>query len=575
VNRSKSTARLAAVSGGTSLTRQQEDDLLDDEEFESDSEDFEKRPRLADFLEFATLSRCQSEAAVGVAGLNKHALYAHVEHDDKEPLASRLAASLARAASKRGDPNAYYRLDQASYPTRNGRVLKAIADKRLKLVVASEASFEPRSVRFRHVTRLDAVEFAIPTTYHLASVDAIVWCTGHSDSCDWLDVPDTIEVISSARSRWVDGRRDRVSRDHDDDVIEKDASMFAAAASTTSKMKRKKSFDGIRRSSSFFSSATDLEAVEAEATSSFFSTKAPTTTTTTKAASRESTSFFSTTSSSTTTLTLSSGSSSGSSSGAAETLTTTTPKATTRRFRDDDNSGPAVLLDVRSYFDPKAPLMPRRWYKHCFPAPFGGKLAFFGWAQPQQGGETQCAELLARYHALLLAGDRQLPLDYYERAVAEGDAEATYYANCNRATLVDYPSFCDSVATLVGCKPEPPGSCGALLQYWLYPAWGYWYRSTGPGKDPRLLTDVLRRFPVAQGLRSTPGTGTPFFGLHLLTLVTVLFSLVQRFLTVLVLLLPTDLFRRPALASPGWQFLKPKHTLLHGNDLSWSHAVFV
>lgn len=191
---------------------------------------------------------------------------------------------------------------------------------------------------------------------------------------------------------------------------------------------------------------------------------------------------------------------------------------------------------------------PRTWYKHCFPPGHGRSLMFLGWARPHQGGIPACAELLARYIALLLAGERTLPADYAERARDEGRAEHEFYAGAqHQVNVVDYPAFMDSVARLIGCLPEPPplSAPERLLQYWLYPNWPLWYRQRGPGARPELVDSVLAAFPLRTSFRPHP------FNLAALA-----FALMQA---------PIERLAPPRSGlGPRWP-LRAKRTLLHGN----------
>ena len=139
---------------------------------------------------------------------------------------------------------------------------------------------------------------------------------------------------------------------------------------------------------------------------------------------------------------------------------------------------------------------PRTWYKHCFPPATGTDLAFLGWARPHQGGIPQCAELLARYHAMLLSGDKALPDDVAKRTKEEADAEtAFYFATPHLTSLVDWPSFSESLAKLIGCTPSAPSFLRPLkfLQWWYLPSWSCWFRQRGPGAKPETLKAVLDR----------------------------------------------------------------------------------
>lgn len=192
---------------------------------------------------------------------------------------------------------------------------------------------------------------------------------------------------------------------------------------------------------------------------------------------------------------------------------------------------------------------PRTWFKHCFPPGLGDALMFLGWARPHQGGIPACAELLARYIALILAGERTLPADYAERARIEGEHEHAFYVRARHAhNLVDYPSFMDSVARLIGCLPTRPGAHTPerLAQYWMYPGWPLWYRMQGPGARPELVEQVLRALPLRDSFRPDP------FNVMALG-----FSLLQAPIAALVR--PRPGFGR------GWSVAKAKRHILHGN----------
>ncbi|KAK6071312.1 hypothetical protein SCUP515_07923 [Seiridium cupressi] len=70
---------------------------------------------------------------------------------------------------------------------------------------------------------------------------------------------------------------------------------------------------------------------------------------------------------------------------------------------------------------------PRSWFLHCFPEGLGRCLFFLGYARPHQGGIPAMAEMLARYIALLLRGNRVLPRDYTDQARCDAIAEQEYY----------------------------------------------------------------------------------------------------------------------------------------------------
>ena len=220
---------------------------------------------------------------------------------------------------------------------------------------------------------------------------------------------------------------------------------------------------------------------------------------------------------------------------------------------------------------------PRTWYKNCFPAgDLGHSLAFLGWARPQEGGIPVCAEMLARYHALLVAGERHLPEDATAIARNEGrDSARYYYVTPNLKSLVAYNPFMESVAKLIGCTPRRPSVLSEpcrFLMYWFYPQWSYWYRERGPGAAPDVLDGVLDRFPLRK-----KGVFSAKHGVPVPTVLHVLFALFQKPINFLSLAAAT-LF--PSVAAPGvpakgtaYQFNKSKAFILHGEKMKWSNLI--
>jgi dimethylaniline monooxygenase (N-oxide forming) len=197
---------------------------------------------------------------------------------------------------------------------------------------------------------------------------------------------------------------------------------------------------------------------------------------------------------------------------------------------------------------------PRSWFLHCFPEDHGHHLFFLGFARPHQGGVPAMAEMLSRYIALLLSGQRHLPRDYASQARQHAVAEREYYSlSPDLNTLVDYNAFLESVARRIGCEPRLPLSCllafkvhmivvllvalrtctpaimlhlsarvalilylaslaglfvphnGMLMKWWFYPHWSMWYRQRGPGAHPALLEDVLDRVNLWRSTAITSG----------------------------------------------------------------------
>jgi dimethylaniline monooxygenase (N-oxide forming) len=196
---------------------------------------------------------------------------------------------------------------------------------------------------------------------------------------------------------------------------------------------------------------------------------------------------------------------------------------------------------------------PRSWFLHCFPRDLGHCLFFVGYARPHQGGIPAMAEMLSRYIAILLRGDRILPVDYADQARRDEETERQYYfVSPNLHTLVDYNSFLESVARRIGCEPILPNICivlfnihmltvfflffgwlnismnplgyrlslllwaatvigffffenGLLIKWWFYPNWATWYRQRGPGAVLQLPSSLLQRVNLWKATQITSG----------------------------------------------------------------------
>eukprot|EP00931_Biecheleriopsis_adriatica_P060948 TRINITY_DN3661_c0_g1_i1.p1 TRINITY_DN3661_c0_g1~~TRINITY_DN3661_c0_g1_i1.p1 ORF type:complete len:575 (-),score=81.07 TRINITY_DN3661_c0_g1_i1:67-1791(-) len=143
----------------------------------------------------------------------------------------------------------------------------------------------------------------------------------------------------------------------------------------------------------------------------------------------------------------------------------------------------------------------RRLYKHIFHPEVGATLAFIGFVRPTTGGIPACAEMAARYFALLLSGQRRLPHNVAELTRFEHDLDTRYYRlSPDVKTLVGYKDWMDSMAELVGCEVE-------LMRYVLRPKLFVrlclgsllpsQYRLRGPGQLPELSAATILSVPVA------------------------------------------------------------------------------
>jgi dimethylaniline monooxygenase (N-oxide forming) len=251
---------------------------------------------------------------------------------------------------------------------------------------------------------------------------------------------------------------------------------------------------------------------------------------------------------------------------------------------------------------------PRAWFLHCFPPNLGHCLFFVGYARPHQGGVPVMAEMLSRYIALLLHGEKALPADYADQARRDEDAEREYYfLSPNLHSLVDYNAFLEGVARRVGCEPKLPTSCtllfnfhmlavfllllecfrldlnplgvwltlllwvvtavgfflvdnGLLLKWWFYPNWAIWYRQRGPGAVCTLPGTVLQRVNLWEATSIT-------VGFVLLVLWSVPSFYAQRLLSVFVFV-PHVILTALGLRFPkAWGgLLRPKLFALHSNQ---------
>jgi dimethylaniline monooxygenase (N-oxide forming) len=249
---------------------------------------------------------------------------------------------------------------------------------------------------------------------------------------------------------------------------------------------------------------------------------------------------------------------------------------------------------------------PRAWFLHCFPEGLGHCLFFVGYARPHQGGIPVMAEMLSRYIALLLRGEKVFPADYAAQSRRDAEAEREhYFVSPNLHSLVDYSAFLESVARRVGCEPRLPAfsimlfnfhmlavlllllECfrirpiplgnwfplqlwvatmagfflfdnGLILKWWFYPHWAVWYRQRGPGAIPTLPGTLLRRVNLWKATAITRG-----FVLVVLWSVPNFYA--QRLLSFLVFVPHTILAALGFCFPKAWGgLLRPKLFSLHG-----------
>ena len=138
----------------------------------------------------------------------------------------------------------------------------------------------------------------------------------------------------------------------------------------------------------------------------------------------------------------------------------------------------------------------RNLYKHAFHPDHDGRLAFIGFVRPFAGGIPACAEMQARYFALLCSNKLQLPPDVRVRIRAEKAwEEAMTELSPNQTESIPSQSlFQDAIAREIGALPsiwEILKSPRLFARYWFYPANHTFYRLVGPHAQPEIARREL------------------------------------------------------------------------------------
>lgn len=148
----------------------------------------------------------------------------------------------------------------------------------------------------------------------------------------------------------------------------------------------------------------------------------------------------------------------------------------------------------------------RDLFKHMIHPDWGSKLAYIGTARPIQGGVPACSEMQARYFALLLAGERELPEREELKLIVEKDRAHEEAAMCltpNIKGLVDYEQYMPEMAKLIGCNIKLRNLINpfVLYKFWYGSHLPLIYRISGPGKIANLPIKIMRKLPVAYTVR--------------------------------------------------------------------------
>ena len=144
-------------------------------------------------------------------------------------------------------------------------------------------------------------------------------------------------------------------------------------------------------------------------------------------------------------------------------------------------------------FNTEFPFLPKQYrfnsvrecFLQCYHPILQDRMVFIGFARPQQGGVPLISEMLARYYALVLSGERQLPGNL--KGLAQGEAQRwdqEFYDTPHVAGLVNGFRFNETVADLIGCRPPRPSlflSPRQFAVYWFHHIHPNQYRLVGPG----------------------------------------------------------------------------------------------
>lgn len=146
----------------------------------------------------------------------------------------------------------------------------------------------------------------------------------------------------------------------------------------------------------------------------------------------------------------------------------------------------------------------RQLYKHMYHPELGRDIVFGGFVRPAFGSVPPCAELQARYHALVLTGERTLPCAEDMKLFIEADGEyerRTFPLDSARLpALTDYLFYMEAMADLIRCSPKGEfldnlkNTDTNLWRKLMYgPLNAHAYRLRGPGATPSFTRRLLMR----------------------------------------------------------------------------------
>lgn len=148
---------------------------------------------------------------------------------------------------------------------------------------------------------------------------------------------------------------------------------------------------------------------------------------------------------------------------------------------------------------------PRSLYKQMFHSHYEDKIVWIGWARPGFGSQFPLMEMQARLFALMCTGVRQLPTAEEMEKVALMD-QAKYVEQFEHnairiPSLIDYHTYIDDLADLIGCKPPLWKYFFLHPRLWLRIVYGATqatqFRLQGPGQKEALAQSILSKLPVS------------------------------------------------------------------------------
>lgn len=127
----------------------------------------------------------------------------------------------------------------------------------------------------------------------------------------------------------------------------------------------------------------------------------------------------------------------------------------------------------------------RNLYKHAFYPEHEGRLALIGFVRPFSGGIPICAEMQARYFALLCSNKLKLPANIEAVIQKEKiwEERATALSPTHTESIPAQTFFLDSIAKEIGCLMSLRDlvmSPRLLVRHWFYPFNQACYRLVGP-----------------------------------------------------------------------------------------------